>query len=103
MDPNKALENLRELVKTINKDYEDPDGNGVDQDDAAEIAGSFEALDAWLLRAGALPRDWQKASDEDLFTSIDRILSQNESLCCDVEDDRRRLALALCMGLQKPG
>jgi len=102
MDPNASLKGIRDLVKTIVKDYEDPEGNGVDQDDAASLASYCETLDAWLSKGGFLPQDWLRASESDLFTDILRILEQNESRCCDDEDDRKELALALCKGLIKP-
>ena len=101
MDPNKTLETLRALTQKLLKDYEDTEGNGIDQDEACELASHFEALDAWLTQGSFLPERWQKKIDEDLFTSIDRILGQNESRCCDDEEDRQQLALALVKGLQQ--
>jgi hypothetical protein len=102
MDPNATLKGIRDLVKTINHDYEDPEGNGVDQDDAASLASHCETLDAWLCKGGFIPQDWQRASDEGLYATILRLLGENESRCCDDKDDREQLALALSMGLQKP-
>lgn len=102
MDPNITLKEMLDLVATINRDYEDPEGNGVDQDDAASLAGSVETLDAWLRKGGFLPRDWLRAAEEDAFVTITRILEENESRCNDDDDDRQHLAAALVMGLVKP-
>jgi len=57
MDPNEALTQCREAAKVI-----------VDQEDdygaAEELAEHFHALDAWLVRGGFLPADWQTAKRE---------------------------------------
>ena len=60
MDPNETLKELRLLVKQVHKDYEDPDGNGVDQDDADRLATLIESLDAWISNGGFLPKDWRR-------------------------------------------
>lgn len=101
MDPNRTLELIRALAAKMLKDYEDPESNGIDQDEACELASHCETLDAWMSKGGFFPRDWQRASDEGLYTAILRLLGENESRCCDDEEDRKQLALALSMGLQK--
>lgn len=101
MDPNVTLREMRELVKRVLHDYEDEDGNGVDQDDAASLASHVETLDAWLSRGNFLPEKWQKAIDEDLYTAVYRILADNDSRCMDDVDDRKALAGALVRGLQR--
>ena len=58
MDPNETLRRLRALAATILGDHENPDGNGVDQDDAAALAEHVNALDEWITRGGFLPEPW---------------------------------------------
>ena len=58
MDPNKTLELIREIAAKMLKDYESPDSNGIDQDEACELASHVEALDAWLSRGNAKPESW---------------------------------------------
>lgn len=54
MDPNTALHDLREAIR----DAEHPD-QYTDREVAIEqVAASFEALDGWLSRGGALPEEW---------------------------------------------
>ena len=60
MDPEANLKETRELCKKIYKNYEDPDSNGVDQDDAARLVELVEAMDGWLSKKGFLPKDWQR-------------------------------------------
>jgi hypothetical protein len=52
MDPNAALEELREKLA-------DPNEN-----DLEEISILFEGLDSWLCRGGFLPIPWQRAAEE---------------------------------------
>lgn len=58
MDPDANLQETRELVKKIIKDYEGDDG--IDPDDAARLADLVEALDGWLSKKGFLPKEWQR-------------------------------------------
>lgn len=51
MDPNTALENLRDAVKRIN-------GTG-SFDAVAEMIDSFEALDKWMSMGGFRPDAWR--------------------------------------------
>lgn len=60
MDPNANLKEILSLVETILRDYEDEDGNGVDQDDAASLASHIESLDGWLSKGGFLPERWAR-------------------------------------------
>lgn len=53
MDPNAALERLRELTKRIHETDEDL------FDLADEMATTFEGLDEWLSKGGFLPGKWQ--------------------------------------------
>jgi hypothetical protein len=61
MDPDAALEKLRELVTEINENREqaiaDPEWLLI------EFAESFEALDNWLVSGGFLPADWKKMGE----------------------------------------
>lgn len=56
MDPNAALERLRELVVAT----ADENNNAVKVHLADEMAELFEALDYWLTRGGFLPSQWSK-------------------------------------------
>ena len=58
MDPNKTLESIRTLSAKMLKDYVDPDSNGIDQDEACELASHVEALDAWMTQGGFKPEAW---------------------------------------------
>lgn len=59
MDPNKTLTTIRELVAKLQKDYEDPESNGIDQDEACELTSHVEALDAWMTAGNFLPEAWK--------------------------------------------
>lgn len=56
MDPNAALERLRELAKRIHEADEDL------FDLADEMACTFDGLDEWLCRGGVFPKAWFVAS-----------------------------------------
>lgn len=56
MDPNAALERLRELAKRIHSTDKDL------FDLADEMATTFEGLDDWLSRGGVFPKAWFVAS-----------------------------------------
>lgn len=58
MDPNANLNEQLELAEEMLKAYEDEDGNGIDQDDAARLAELVRALDGWLSSRGFLPKRW---------------------------------------------
>jgi hypothetical protein len=60
MDPNKTLENIRALASKMTKDYEDPESNGIDQDEANELASLVGSLDTWLCKGGFKPEDWNR-------------------------------------------
>ena len=53
MDPNAALENIRELIARVSAD-EYP------YVDADELSGAVEALIEWLDKGGAIPADWER-------------------------------------------
>ena len=57
MDPNIALDKLRELARVVlNDPTEDGDAHAAD-----DMATLFEALDQCLSNAGYLPSEWQDA------------------------------------------
>lgn len=60
MDPNANLKELLSLAAHIREEYENEDGNGVDQDDANRLAELVEALDGWLSNKGFLPGRWSR-------------------------------------------
>lgn len=48
-DPNIIrLREMRSLALQMCKDYDNPDSNGIDQDDAEQLASMFIVLDDWL-------------------------------------------------------
>jgi hypothetical protein len=58
MDPNANLKEMLELAEQIQRDYEDEDGNGVDQDDANRLAELILAMHNWLGNGGFRPNAW---------------------------------------------
>ena len=54
MDPNETLRRLRDWVAQIEKQ-----GTLCDED-LAEMAEYFSALDEWISRGGFLPCDWSR-------------------------------------------
>jgi hypothetical protein len=69
MDPNEALNKLRELAKKIlaiaDEPFEDDQfgvaGDRGMSDAAVEMAEQFVALDEWVIKGGFLPRNWEKS------------------------------------------
>lgn len=55
MDPNAALERLRELAKAAFEGDGPPDAQH-----AIEFAEQFQALDEWIVKSGFLPSDWRR-------------------------------------------
>ena len=51
MDPNEALQRLREWAGGV--------ADGEEMSAEMEAAEAFEGLDGWLSRGGFLPADWQ--------------------------------------------
>lgn len=60
MDPDIALRNLLELAKKCIADYEDPNSNGIDQDEANDLAMGVLDLHQWIEKGGFLPEAWRK-------------------------------------------
>lgn len=60
MDPDTCLAEMRALVAKMIGDYDDPNGNGIDQDEANELVDKFVALDLWLAGKGFLPEVWDR-------------------------------------------
>ena len=58
MDPNANLDAQIEIARRVVKNYQDPNSNGVDQDDANQLAELVIALDDWIREGGFLPRKW---------------------------------------------
>jgi len=69
------------LVATIIADYEDEDGNGVDQDDAASLASHVETLNEWLTKGGFLPEPWARVDP------IKEAMDRWAKLCDDGDQD----------------
>lgn len=64
------VNNLKTLSRQVIKAYDDPNGNGIDQDQAVEIAHMFIELDQ-MLSSGmhAVPSGWNKSDFELGFSS----------------------------------
>jgi hypothetical protein len=60
MDPNATLDLMRKFATKIHTEYQDIDGDGIDQDDAEYLASLIESLDRWLSRGGFLPKAWER-------------------------------------------
>lgn len=60
MDPTANLREQLALAARMIKAYDDPAGNGIDQDDTARLAELVTALDGWIRRGGFLPEPWRK-------------------------------------------
>lgn len=59
MDPNRNWQEQLQVARQIQKDYDDENGNGVDQDDANRLADLVLSMALWLERGGFAP-DWTK-------------------------------------------
>jgi hypothetical protein len=61
MDPNKCLKELRSLLKDCMRQGEE----GMDRpQDFFDLSDKIQALDEWLTKGGALPKDWQHGEDK---------------------------------------
>lgn len=56
MDPNAALEKIRDLLHTSTAYSE----RGLNWWESAELIEQVESLDEWLSRGGFLPEAWQR-------------------------------------------
>jgi hypothetical protein len=56
MDPNKALEKIRELIREV---YNDKRDFHTVPEAAIELADTINSLDAWLISGGFLPDAWK--------------------------------------------
>jgi len=63
MDPNIALDKLRELCREHITDETDI-GLFRTEDRALSICEQFEALDQWLSNGGLLPSEWHRETDK---------------------------------------
>lgn len=59
MDPNAALERIRELVKLLLNEGETPPNSSEIADAGAELAQVFNGIDAWLSQGNSLPESWK--------------------------------------------
>ena len=60
MDPNIALDKLREMCRRA-LDEDSPED--IESDLAEDICEAFEALDQWLSNGGFLPSEWRQPAD----------------------------------------
>lgn len=63
MDPNANLKEMLQLATTMQEDYDDEEGNGIDQDDANRLAELVQSLNRWIMMGGFLPKDWRDANE----------------------------------------
>jgi len=56
MDPDKNWEIVVERAKAMRADFENPNSNGIDQEDAYSLAELVLALDEWVKQGGFPPR-----------------------------------------------
>lgn len=59
MDPNEALEEIRDAIDALRDGGEDP------FEMADRIASHFEELDDWLCKGKHLPEEWSEAGPEE--------------------------------------
>jgi len=64
MDPDTALERIRELAQEIvertdNTDNYEYEYDRITADLGAELAEVFTGLDEWVKKGGFLPKDWR--------------------------------------------
>jgi hypothetical protein len=57
MDPDTCLAELRRLVAKMIVDYDKRDG--IEQEDANDLADRFMALDLWMAGGGFIPTAWK--------------------------------------------
>jgi len=57
MDPDQALQNIRNALAALRADANDYAA-------AEQLADSTEALDEWLTRGGHLPAAWARGGDQ---------------------------------------
>ncbi len=60
MDPTANLDEQLRLAQRMIAAYDNPAGNGIDQDDAARMAELVIALDGWIRGGGFLPACWRR-------------------------------------------
>lgn len=60
MDPTQTLTWILKVAKMIIKDWENPDSNGIDQEDAKDLAENILHLNEWINKGGMLPEQWIK-------------------------------------------
>ncbi len=60
MDPDKNLQEQLELAKHIQDQYDEEGGNGIDQDDANQLAELVMSLHEWIKKGGFLPTEWNR-------------------------------------------
>jgi hypothetical protein len=56
MDPNANLNEQRSIIAAML----DEDSESIDTGDAVRLAELVQALDAWIVKGGALPGDWKR-------------------------------------------
>lgn len=59
MDPDRNLEEMISLSEDMIKEYENEEGNGIDQDDAYRLAELVQAMNNWIVVKGDyIPSQW---------------------------------------------
>lgn len=63
MDPEAALTRIRELAAEIinmSDEIDEFDSFGHVDEEANELAETFQGLDEWITKGGFLPKDWRR-------------------------------------------
>jgi hypothetical protein len=78
MDPNANLDEQLSLAESMIQAYNDPNSNGIDQDDANRLAEFVQALHSWISSGGFLPKQWEGDAD----TAINRVMTRSDVCTC---------------------
>jgi hypothetical protein len=109
MDPLENLKEQRDVAARIIKAYDDTDGNGVDQDDAATLAELVTTMHRWRSKVGFDPyltpeQQRLAAAAPDLLVALQAcvdLLAEDESHMTPAEHtliDNARAAIAKAKG-----
>lgn len=62
MDPNLALENIRQQIENLRVDFENEDMHSLEQS-LEVLEENFRGLDNWLTNGGFLPGAWSRGEN----------------------------------------
>lgn len=90
MDPNAALNNIREAVGELRQQDDDGVLDGTSQ--VGFLLESFEALDEWLTKGGFLPEAWREKDEAPRFYVVNNVTKERISRGYESEES----ANAIC-------